>query len=137
MFENLEDRRMFAVLVGSQLQITGGVGNDNIKVSQQDAATIRVEQNGVVSFFGDLAVTNILVNAGAGNDTVSLASTIPLTEPSTINGGDGADNITGGAGSDNVDGGAGNDVIFGADGSDNLNGGTGSNTLRGGNGGDA
>ena len=47
MIENLEERRMFAVLVGAQLQVFGGAGNDNIKVSQFDVNTIRVEQNGV------------------------------------------------------------------------------------------
>lgn len=137
MFENLEERRMFAVIVGTQLQITGGAGNDNIKVSQQDAATLRVEQNGVVQFFGDAAVNTILVNANAGNDTVSLASAIPLTEPATINGGDGNDNLTGGAGGDVIDGGAGSDVINGADGNDVLRGGAGNNSLFGGNGNDS
>src|SRR5688572_25655671 len=108
MFENLEDRRMFAVIVGTQLQITGGAGVDNIRVSQMDVATLRVEQNGVVQFFGDGSVNTILVNAGAGNDTVSLASVIPVTEPATINGGDGIDVLTGGAGGDLIDGGTGN-----------------------------
>jgi Ca2+-binding RTX toxin-like protein len=137
MFENLEERRMLAVLVGTQLQVTGGAGNDTIRVSQQDAATIRVEQNGVVSFFADAAVNTILVNANAGNDLVSMASVIPLTEPGTINGGDGNDNLTGGAGGDVIDGGAGSDVINGADGNDVLRGGTGNNSLFGGNGNDS
>ena len=44
-FEMLESRRMMAVLVGSDLQITGTDANDTIKITQNDAATLRVEEN--------------------------------------------------------------------------------------------
>jgi Ca2+-binding RTX toxin-like protein len=139
LFESLEERRLFAVaLVGTQLQVTGGAGNDVIRVRQQDAATIRVEDNGVVTLFADASVNTILVNANAGNDTVQVISTaaLPLTEPATVNGGDGNDNLTGGGGADVMTGGAGNDVMAGGAGNDNLDGGTGSNTLSGGDGND-
>ena len=120
---------MFAVLVGAQLQITGGAGADTIKVSQQTAATIRVEQNGVVQFFSDLAVTNLVINSGAGNDTVTLASTIPVDEPSVINGGDGNDKLYGEAGFDRLYGGNGNDLLDGGTGFDQLYGEAGNDVL--------
>jgi Ca2+-binding RTX toxin-like protein len=138
--ESLEERRLFAVaLVGTQLRVTGGAGADVIRISQQDAATIRVEDNGVVSFFADANVNTILVNANAGNDRVQIISpaALPVTEPATINGGDGADVLTGGHGADLIDGGAGNDVIAGGAGNDTLRGGTGNNSLAGGDGNDS
>ena len=137
--ESLEERRLFAVaLVGAQLQITGGAGADVIRVSQQDVATIRVEDNGVVSLFADANVSSILVNANAGNDNVQVISTaaLPLTEPATMNGGDGNDFLLGGNGNDVLNGNAGNDTTDGGAGNDTLNGGTGNNTLRGGSGND-
>lgn len=137
-FESLEERRMMAVLAGTDLQITGTSGNDTIRVSQQDAATIRVEQNGVVTFFNDTNVSTIHVTAGAGNDRVEMISTaaLPLTENVTLSGGDGNDSLTGGAGNDSLDGGAGNDQLFGGAGNDVLNGGADSNSMFGGDGND-
>ena len=80
--DTLESRRLLAVIVGTQLQVTGGAGIDTIKVSQQDVATIRVEQNGAVSFFSDASVNTILINGNGGNDTLQMISTtaLPLTE---------------------------------------------------------
>ena len=137
-FESLEERRMMAVLAGTDLQITGTAGNDTIRVSQQDAATIRVEQNGVVTFFNDTNVSTIHVNALAGNDRVEMISTtaLPLTERVTLVGGDGNDSLTGGAGDDSLDGGNGDDVLSGGAGNDLLGGGAGNNSLFGGDGND-
>jgi Ca2+-binding RTX toxin-like protein len=133
MFESLEDRRLLsASIVGTQLQITGGSGNDVIRVSQQDAATIRVEENGVVSLFADSSVNTILVNANDGNDTVTLVSTttLPLTEAATLNGGAGNDVLTGGGGADTLNGGAGNDTLTADTGNDVFDGGTGTDTVN-------
>ena len=137
-FESLEDRRLMAVLVGTDLQITGTAGNDTIRVSQQDAATIRVEQNGVVTFFNDANVSTIHVNAGAGDDRVEMISTaaLPLTENVTLVGGDGNDSLTGGAGNDSLDGGNGSDVLSGGAGNDLLSGGADNNSMFGGDGND-
>src|SRR2546430_13837333 len=110
--DRLENRRLFAMIVGTQLQVTGAAGNDNILVRQEDASTIRVEQNGVVQLFADGAVNTILINGGAGNDSLRIISTpaLPLTEPATINGEDGNDNMLGGDGNDVLNGGIGNDI---------------------------
>ncbi len=158
--EELETRRLFAVLVGTELRVFGTAGNDNLTVSQQDAATIRVEENGVVSFFGDGAVATIRMNVTAtnlvtgtpGNDLVQVISTtaLPLTENATIFGGTGTDNllggggndtikgendgdiIRGGAGNDSLDGGEGNNMLFGEDGTDNMTAGFGADQFDGG-----
>jgi Ca2+-binding RTX toxin-like protein len=133
LFESLETRRMFAVLVGTQLQVTGGAGNDTIRVSQQDAATIRVEQNGVVQFFADGSVSTVLINGNAGNDLLHMLSTaaLPLTEAGTINGGTGNDNMLGANGNDVMNGSDGDDIMRGGVGNDSMNGGTGINSLDG------
>ena len=137
MFEELEGRRLLsATIVGTQLQITGGSGNDVIRVSQQDAATIRVEENGVVSLFADSSVNTILVNGNDGNDTVTLVSTttLPLTEAATLNGGDDNDVLTGGGGNDNLNGGSGNNTLNGGAGNDTLTADTGNDVFDGGTG---
>jgi len=138
LFESLETRRMFAVLVGTQLQVTGGAGNDVIRVSQQDAATIRVEQNGVVQFFADGSVSTVLINGNAGNDTLHMLSTValPLTEAGTINGGTGNDNMVGANGNDVMTGSDGDDIMRGGIGNDSMDAGAGSNSLDGGDGND-
>src|SRR4051794_2435588 len=107
MIESLEGRRLFAiVLVGSQVQVTGSAGNDVIRVSQQDANTIRVEENGIVRLFADASVSSLLLNGNtaavgsiaanpmkgtAGNDRIQVVSTpaLPLTEAVTARGGTG------------------------------------------------
>jgi Ca2+-binding RTX toxin-like protein len=75
----------------------------------------------------DNSITSIAVNAGAGDDKVSIGSSVSL--PATINGGDGNDTLSGGAGADTIDGGAGADWISGGLGADVLNGGAGNDTI--------
>jgi hypothetical protein len=67
------------------------------------------------------ATGGIVVNAGDGNDTVFISSTI--AKQAVLNGGLGDDNLTGGAG---------NDMILGGDGVDSLTGGRGNDTITGG-----
>ena len=83
--------------------------------------------------------TNItLLNAGGGNDRVTVSSII--TTNITINGQggndaifDGAGNgtLNGGDGNDRIDGNGGNDTISGGLGNDQLNGGIGDDTING------
>ena len=134
MFESLEGRRLFSVaLVGTQIQVTGSAGSDVVRISQFDASTLRVEENGIVQFFADGSVNSILINGGDGNDTLEVSSTpaAVLDEPATINGGIGNDLIRGGSGADVLNGDAGDDDIRGSQGNDSLNGGTGNNQLFG------
>jgi Ca2+-binding RTX toxin-like protein len=138
MLESLEERRLMAVIAGTDLQVTGTSGNDVILISKQDAATIRVQENGVVTFFNSSSVKTIHVDGAAGNDKVQLTSTaaLPLTQNATLTGGDGNDSLTGGAGNDSLDGGAGADVLAGGAGNDLLSGGADNNIMLGGDGND-
>jgi Ca2+-binding RTX toxin-like protein len=67
-----------------------------------------------------------IVNAGAGNDTVSTAGA-----DDQINGGAGDDELDGGAGADVISGGDDNDTLHGAGGDDVIDGGAGDDVLDG------
>jgi hypothetical protein len=85
------------------------------------------------------AVRSFEVNAGSGDDTVTLGKAVPV--PVTLRGGGGNDALTGGKGADVLAGGegddrlagqGGDDMLFGWAGDDTLIGGWGTDTLRGG-----
>jgi Ca2+-binding RTX toxin-like protein len=138
MFENLENRQMFAVVNGTELVITGTNNNDQIRVEQLDANTLRVQQGANVQFFNDGSVAKITVRTYGGNDSVQIVSTgaLPLTEPVKVEAGDGNDSITGGAGNDTVDAGAGNDQVYANGGNDVVHDGDGKDSVYGGDGDD-
>lgn len=86
-------------------------------------------------------VAGFEVNAGEGDDTVSVAGTVGV--PVTMRGGPGRDTLIGGGGPDKLIGGdgndklagrGGNDLLFGGVGNDELFGGSGDDVLRGGGG---
>jgi hypothetical protein len=86
-------------------------------------------------------VAGFEVNAGEGDDTVSVASAVEV--PVTMRGGPGRDTLTGGGGPDKLIGGDGNDklagrggddLLFGGEGNDEIFGGGGDDILRGGTG---
>lgn len=127
----LEDRRLLsASLSGGVCTITGGSGADVISVSK-NATQLVTKQNGVTKSFTLSAVKKIVVNAGGGNDKVTIASNVAI--PSTLNGGDGNDTLVGGASADTINGGNGNDVETGNGGADTEIGGAGDDNLDGGN----
>jgi Ca2+-binding RTX toxin-like protein len=74
------------------------------------------------------------VNAGGGNDSITVARTVPA--PVTLRGGPGNDRLVGGAGDDRLIGGAGDDTLIGRAGNDTLFGGPGDDRLIGGPGND-
>src|SRR5436190_293989 len=67
-------------------------------------------------------VKSILVNAGDGNDSVSVAggTKYRLAIPATLNGGNGNDSLTGGEAGDLLNGNAGDDLLNGGVGDDSL-----------------
>jgi Ca2+-binding RTX toxin-like protein len=88
-------------------------------------------------------VSSFEVNAGPGDDQVTMAKAIAL--PVTMRGGPGDDSLSGGAAADSLIGGSGDDrlkgrsgadLIYGGDGDDQLFGGWGSDVLSGGAGDD-
>jgi hypothetical protein len=74
------------------------------------------------------------VNAGGGDDTVTVAREVPI--PVTLRGGPGNDRLAGGAADDRLVGGSGDDTLIGRAGADSLFGGPGSDRLIGGSGND-
>ena len=79
-------------------------------------------------------VSGFEVNAGEGNDTVTVAREVPVGV--TLRGGPGNDRLVGGSGNDKLIGGPGNDRLIGGPGNDTLIGGPGNDTLIGGPGND-
>jgi len=103
---------------------------------------LKVTANGqVLAGFRLRRVAELHVTAGAGDDTVIIAASVPL--PCYVVGDAGndtisaattaayADTIEGGAGDDHVTGGAGDDVLTGGDGNDTLVGNAGDDALYG------
>ncbi len=80
------------------------------------------------------AIAGFEINGNGGDDTITLAATVPV--PATLRGGPGDDRLTGGAGPDKLVGGPGNDRLLGGSGNDSLFGGSGEDQLSGGTGDD-
>jgi hypothetical protein len=80
------------------------------------------------------AIAGFEVNAGGGEDRVSVAREVSV--PATMRGGAGDDFLLGGAGADKLIGGEGNDRLMGGRGDDLLYGGEGKDVLIGGPGND-
>jgi Ca2+-binding RTX toxin-like protein len=140
--EALETRTLLAataVLTSGVLVVTGTAVSDDVYVTYQLAGdkinVIGATKAGATpALFDRLAVKSIKVSVGDGNDRVFINGS--LTQPATIDGGNGHDNLTGGSGNDTITGAAGDDICNGSDGNDNVNAGEGNNTLGGGKGND-
>ncbi len=93
-----------------------------------------------VTEFDLASVTSIVVNAGDGNDAVSIGGKhrrTTLTISATFNGDAGNDLLIGGAAADQLNGGEGNDRLDGRAGDDLLKGGNGADRIEGGLGNDS
>ena len=117
-------------VVDGTLMVLGTDGRDNIVV-QSVRGGIRVILNGErFGTFDD--VEAIVVDAGAGNDTVVVAGNLRID--AELIGGDGNDTLIGAKGRDFLSGDAGNDTLIGNSGHDSLSGGDGNDVLIAGNG---
>jgi hypothetical protein len=103
---------------GVQLKITGTKGNDQIGVARTADGIVVTNTNGWTSTSYTGTYANIYVNAGLGNDRVTIDASI--TESTQLFGSEGNDTISGGAGPDNIYGGNGNDSLMGNAGDDVL-----------------
>jgi Ca2+-binding RTX toxin-like protein len=141
--DKLEARRLlaFATLNPSigHLNVTGTDSGDTITVARSsDGSQVDVTLNGTTESFARNGLREVIVDAGAGDDTVSVETAININ----VQGGDGNDSITGVGGNDVFEGDAGNDTLSGGGGDDYLNGGdpnatdTGDDMLLGGSGND-
>src|SRR4051812_15356214 len=73
--ESLETRRMLAVsasVSNGTLNITGTSGNDTITVNKKSNGKVAVNGNGNFSGF-----TKISINAGNGNDNITINNNVP------------------------------------------------------------
>ena len=102
-------------------------GTDGNDVLQVNLANLTVSLNGsIVGSF--LLSPGITIHAGDGDDSVSVLAELLAFTPLLINGGAGNDTLAGGSANDTLDGGAGNDLLDGAGGNDLFVGGAGVDT---------
>ena len=157
--EALESRRLMSVFVRNHvLHILGTEGDDTIKFLGHTTSQLRLSVNGEVFRFERTQVQRISINAGDGNDSITIGANnafalpgtgpLPGCEPNcpqianepkiisipgTVRGGPGDDTIVGGVGRWNINGGSGNDVIRAwASSTSSISGGDGDDTLIGG-----
>ena len=117
------------------MTVTGSSGNDSFRIVNNGSGSYQVTFNGGTSVYPTSDVSQIVVNAGDGDDAVTIDTGITL--PTTINGGNGNDTLIGGSGADSIQGNAGNDSISGGAGDDSLRGGADNDTIAGGLGNDS
>jgi hypothetical protein len=102
---------------GPELHVNGSNKADKITISQSPAGLKVANGAGYSKTFAG-AFSLIVVNAGAGNDSVSLDASVKVN--AVLYGGLGNDAITGGSGNDKLYGEAGNDTLTGGSGDDVL-----------------
>src|SRR5262245_11346625 len=119
---SLESRLTPAVtanLLNGVLTLLGDTTANNLAVNLSGTNLV---VSPVGTSFASISVSTIVVDGGAGNDTITIAGGI--TQQCWLHGGAGDDRI--------VSGGWGNDLIFGGNGNDYLDGGPGNDTIFGG-----
>jgi Ca2+-binding RTX toxin-like protein len=133
------DRSGDATLQNGLLTVVGTNADDKITLRLQ-AGNVQVDfgDDGTPDFsFSAADVAAIDVSAGNGDDTVRVDETTGVfAVPTTIDGGNGNDNLTGGSGDDTLAGGNGDDILNGGAGTDTLQGGNGNDTIDGNRGND-
>ena len=121
-----DDTSEFSRAIGG-LTLQGTSGNDVITISKS-GDTISYVLNGVTKTYAASLFNAITIDAGNGNDTVTVGAGI---NGAYVSGGGGKDVLRGGAGKDNLVGGAQADLIYGGGGDDRLNGGGGNDVIHG------
>jgi Ca2+-binding RTX toxin-like protein len=119
---------------GQTLVVGGTPGNDVITIAAgTSSSSIAVTVNGVAESVPVSAFATVVVNAGAGNDSVTFSGALAV--PRFVYGGPGNDTLVAGDGPAVLVGGDGNDTLTGGAARDILIGGLGADSLAG-NGGD-
>ena len=134
LFQNTAVTPSGAVLKKGTLTITGTTGNDTVTVTANKTTNqLTVVLNGNSQTFSAAGLKAVKVNAGTGNDTVTLnvatADAASLYGRVTVDGGAGNDTLTSNV-SANLIGGAGNDTLSGSTGNDQLRGDAGDDIIR-------
>src|SRR6187402_2302371 len=115
-----------------RLLFTGDDADDNITISRDLGGHLFSNGNAID---GDPTVADtdlIRVNAGDGDDVITLDETNGPLPAAQLFGGDGNDTLTGGSGNDDISGQDGNDSLSGRAGDDLLSGGSGNDFIAGG-----
>ena len=136
LIEGLESRQLRSVtptLAEGVLTLAGTDQKDAVVLTVNAEGMLDVKSGRDLFSYSVADLTKIVVNAGAGNDKITVRENEgPLLVDMVVDGGEGNDAIQtgsgndiidGGAGNDKCDGGAGDDVIFGGEGNDKLSGG--------------
>ena len=123
----LAHAQVTAVVVGTELRVTGdGAANEIRLLNSIDSLRIEIWVGNAFLVDRQRSLfTTIRIDAGGGNDSVSIDETAGVftdTEITTILGGDGHDTISGGTGAETIEGGAGNDQIDPGRGNDTVRG---------------
>ena len=124
-----------------RLLVTGTKNRDVIRVVADDDY-VTVTLNGTATRFGVALVTAVQVEAGRGDDAITLGGNVRRPTlvggagDDEIQGGDAAELIHGGDDDDLIRGGVGDDTVHGGAGNDNLSGNAGKNVLHGDDGSD-
>jgi uncharacterized protein GlcG (DUF336 family) len=135
--ERLETRAVpasTATLAAGMLTVTGTPGRDDINIFLNQGRLVVTDHGLQIGSFAPAAVSSINVQAGAGDDIVRIARTV--TQPATINGGPGNNDLIAGGGPTTLIGGPGRDKLGGGPAGDSLSGGPGTDLLNGRGGGD-
>lgn len=120
-----------ATLVNGELYVNGTSRSDTIRIVSRPGGLAVTSDGRLLGRFTASSVTHITVDAGAGNDIVTLVN---VNVSSDLYGGRGDDRLIGGNASDRIWGEDGWDTLFGGAGNDMLDGGPGRNILYGGSG---
>jgi Ca2+-binding RTX toxin-like protein len=124
------------------VNVSGTAGDDHISVVSSGSSIVVNGLAAQVTISGaESGIDSLVINGGAGNDTIDASRLHAGQANLTLNGGDGDDRIIGSAGNDLVNGGRGNDTaLLGAgndtfvwnpgDGSDVVEGQAGTDTLQ-------
>jgi hypothetical protein len=108
-----------AVLSGNTLKVTGTLNDEQIAVYRSGATVYAYHQGLQIGSFNASSIKNILVEAGNGNDWVSLNPN--LDKPAVVLGGNGNDRVVGSGKARNIlIGEAGNDQVVGRNAGDIL-----------------
>ncbi len=108
----------FATLVSGALKVQGTGNADSIAITTSNGQ-VKASMNGSVLYFTQSQVKSVDVQCGAGNDYVTLGTSVPRAY---VFGDTGDDSIYGGSGNDTISGGAGSNRLYGGEGNDRLNG---------------
>lgn len=104
--------------------VGGGDGDDTIAVKNGKNGSLVVTVNGKSTTYSAEDAQNLILDGGAGNDSIVVDKGV--TMGLNITGGDGDDMLVGGSGNDRMIDGSGNNAFAGRDGDDTMigNGGT-------------